>query len=102
MKRISIWLLLFLTAAFLSGSCAPLEQPPPGKFLAVCKAKALEHGGKISKEEFVAEASNKQKAEQVFDACDVKKRGYLTVEELSEPQRQQMIQDVIRLTEPKK
>jgi hypothetical protein len=103
MNRIHAWLVLFLflAAAILTIGCAPLsEQGPKGEFLMVCKAKAREHGGKISKEEFIAEAKNKAQAEQVFEVCDVKKRGYLTEEELSEPQKRRMIQEVIRLTEP--
>jgi len=102
MKRFLIWLALFLSATILTANCAPLsEQPAPRRdFLAVCKAKAQEHGGKITREEFLGEALNKEQAEKVFDACDVKNHGYLTEEELFEPQKQKMIQEVIRLTEP--
>ncbi len=101
MNRIHAWLILFLGAAILASGCAPLNgQAPKEEFLMVCKAKAREHGGKISKQEFIAEARDKKQAEQIFEACDVKKHGYLTEEELFEPQKRRMIQEVIRLTEP--
>lgn len=101
MKGFSRWFLLLLAAALLAGGCAPLEQPVRSDFLAVCKARAQEHGGKITKQEFLAEAKNKEKADQVFEACDTQRRGYLTEEELFEPQKRQMIKEVIRLTEPR-
>ncbi len=101
MKRI-LWLVpLILAAVILAGGCAPLGPPPPrADFLAVCKAVAQEHGGKVTKQEFLAQAQNKAQAEKIFNDCDVYHRGYLTKEELEEPQKRQMIQEVIRLTEP--
>jgi hypothetical protein len=45
-------------------------------------------------------ALDKQTAEKVFNECDTSQSGYLTEEELTEPQKQRMIQEVIRLTEP--
>ncbi len=101
MKKTFIWVPLFLSAMILAGGCAPLpEQGPKRDFLAICKAKAEAHGGKISKQEFMADALNKEQAEKVFQACDTEQRGYLTEKELFEPQRKRMIQSVIRLTEP--
>jgi hypothetical protein len=102
MNRTRRWFLLFLGVALLACSCAPLsEQGPQGEFLKVCKAKAQAAGGKITKQEFVAEAMDKAQAEQIFDACDVNRRGYLTEEEMWDPQRQRMMQSVIRLTGPR-
>ncbi len=100
MKRQQRWWLVGLAAALLAGGCAPLEQPVRSDFLAVCKATAQEHGGKITKEEFLAQAQNKEKAGQIFEACDTEHHGYLTEQELNAPQKQRMMQEVIRLTSP--
>jgi hypothetical protein len=90
-----------LAAAILAGGCAPLDgQLSGGEFHRLCQALAQEHGGRISKQDFLAAAKDKEQAEKIFNTCDTKHRGYLTEADLSEPQKQRMIQEVIRLTEP--
>ena len=101
MKRILRLLPLFLASAILAGGCAPLDgQPSGGEFHRLCQAIARDHGGQISKQDFLAAAKDKEQAEKVFNSCDTRQRGYLTEADLSEPQKQRMIREVIRLTEP--
>lgn len=86
MKRLKLMLwsmALVVAAALLMAGCATTQdQGSKAEKDALCAALDLNHDGKITKEEFVARAADKNKAAEIFDKCDSGKKGYLTYEEV--------------------
>jgi hypothetical protein len=82
---------LFTAVTALLAGCAPLhEQQAPmsqqalkSEFRSLCNTIAKSGGGfKITKDEFLAAAKDKEKAEKAFNMCDVKKQGFITEEDV--------------------
>ena len=70
-------------AALLTTGCAtPQNQKAHAERDALCAALDANHDGKITKEEFVARATDKNKAAEIFDTCDSGKKGYLTYDDV--------------------
>ena len=100
-------MIVFLLAVGLLVNCCETTAPTPSastlassNFAGLCRGIASKHGGKITKEELLAEAKNKDEASvlgALYDMCDVEQKGYITTDELSRSRR---LQDVIRLTTP--
>jgi Ca2+-binding EF-hand superfamily protein len=102
------YLKLFLVVVFLAVSACAGAPPAPSsgdasltrsEFRALCRALGAEDG-KLSREQFIAQAKDKKAAAELFDACDTKKKGYLTEEDVRPDYLQNLKQQVIRLTEP--
>jgi Ca2+-binding EF-hand superfamily protein len=94
-------LVLVWTLGLLLSACAstsPQTQASGGNFAALCRNIDTNHDGKISREEFLAAAKNKEEAATIFDMCDVEKQGSITYEQAY---REDMLQEVIRLTTPR-
>jgi Ca2+-binding EF-hand superfamily protein len=71
--------LALLLAALLMGGCATTEEKKAqAERDALCASLDLNRDGKITKEEFVARATDKNKAAEIFDKCDSGKKGFLT------------------------
>ena len=95
-------LVLILTLALQLSSCAsttPQMQTSGGNFAALCRNIDANHDGKISREEFLAAAKNKEEAATIFDMCDVDKQGSVTYDQAS---RDNMLQEVIRISSPRR
>jgi hypothetical protein len=76
-------LALAAAAALLMTGCATTPVPGPmAENDALCSYLDTNHDGKITKEEFVARATDKDKASKIFDKCDSGQKGYLTYEEV--------------------
>lgn len=94
--------IFFIIATILVYGCASTnEQITRSDFRAICQAVSPKGGGKISKQDFLAAAKDKEKAEEVFLMCDVNKDNYLTENEVWEREKVKMMQNVLRLTEPR-
>ncbi len=96
------WILVSLLAmGLLVNSCATTTQETTSsKFVGMCQAIGLQHGGKITKADLMAAAKNKEEADTLaalYDLCDVERKGYVTSDELARSNR---LQQVIRLTTP--
>jgi Ca2+-binding EF-hand superfamily protein len=96
------WILvLVLTMGLLVNSCATTTQETTSSnFANLCRNIAATHGGRITKEELLATAKNKDEAAtmaSLYDLCDVEHKGYITPDELAQSNR---LQQVIRLTTP--
>ncbi len=95
-------LFLILTWGLLLSACAsttPQTQTSQGNFGALCQNIDTNHDGKISREELLAAAKNKEEAATIFDMCDVEKQGSVTYDQASSNNK---LQEVIRLTTPKR
>jgi len=71
-----------LAVSLMIGCATTQDQEAKAKTAALCSALDVDHNGKISKEEFMAQASDKNKALEVYNKCDVSNKGYLTYEEV--------------------
>ena len=91
----------FLVAAALLAGCGSLDEQraPRSEYRALCNDIAKGGGGKITKEQFLAAAKDKEQAERTFQACDVNNKGYITEEDVSNPQKMRMLQQAIRAGE---
>jgi Ca2+-binding EF-hand superfamily protein len=70
-------------AALLMTGCATTEDKQAQTDRdALCAGLDANRDGKITKEEFVARATDKNKAAEIFDKCDSAKQGYLTYDEV--------------------
>ena len=77
--RIALALLL---AALLMAGCATTEDKQAQSDRdALCAVLDTDKDGKITKEEFMAKATDKAKALEVYEKCDTSKKGYLTYDE---------------------
>jgi EF hand len=81
--RSGILALATLLAALLMAGCAtPQDTQAQAHRNALCAVLDTNHDGKISKEEFMAQTSDKAKGLEVFEKCDTDKKGYLTYDEI--------------------
>ena len=70
-------------AALLVAGCATTEdKQAQADRDNLCANLDVNHDGKITKEEFVARATDKNKAAEIFDKCDSGKKGYLTYDDV--------------------
>jgi Ca2+-binding EF-hand superfamily protein len=76
--------IVFLTmlAALLTGCASTQEQAMNPETQALCANLDTNHDGKITKEEFMARATDKNKALEVFQKCDTGNKGYLSYNEV--------------------
>lgn len=83
MKRYAgkIALALLLVAFLLAGCATPQDKQAQADKEALCAALDTDKDGKITKEEFMAKATDKAKALEVYEKCDTSKKGYLTYDE---------------------
>jgi hypothetical protein len=81
--KLMFWRIAMVVAALLMPGCATTQdQGSKADKDALCSALDVNHDGKITKEEFVARAADKNKASEIFDKCDSGKQGYLTYDEV--------------------
>jgi Ca2+-binding EF-hand superfamily protein len=71
-----------LAALLMAGCATPQEKQAQTDRDALCAALDTDKDGKITKEEFVARATDKNKAAEIFDKCDSSKKGYLTYDDV--------------------
>jgi hypothetical protein len=95
LKRVTLFSLL--AAILLNGCAASPPSAARSDFAEMCQALGITNG-KISKEEFVAGAKDKQEAEKLFDMCEKNRQGYLTVEEAE--RQNWAIREMFKLTPP--
>ena len=82
LKRVA---LISLLAVILITGCAASPEPVTrSDFEELCQALG-KTDGKISKEDLLAAAQNKKRAEKIFDLCEKNKEGLLTVDEAERP-----------------
>ena len=75
--------LVFMLAALLMAGCAtPQDKQAQAEKDALCSVLDTNRDGKISKEEFIAKTSDKNKGLEVFQKCDVGNKGHLTYDEI--------------------
>ena len=75
--------LVFMLAALLMAGCAtPQDKQAQAEKDALCSALDTNRDGKISKEEFMARVTDKNKGLEVFQKCDVGNKGHLTYDEI--------------------
>jgi Ca2+-binding EF-hand superfamily protein len=93
------WILVLILAMGLLVNCCATttQEATPENFPALCRNIDTNHDGKITKEELLAAAKNKEEAASLYDLCDVQKKGHVSYDELSQSNR---LQQVIRLTTP--
>jgi Ca2+-binding EF-hand superfamily protein len=77
-----IALALWLAALLLAGCATPQDKQAQADRDALCAALDTDKDGKITQEEFIAQATDKAKALEVFEKCDSGKKGYLTYNEV--------------------
>ena len=70
-----------LAALLVSGCATPQDQKAQAERDALCSSLDANRDGKITKEEFMARATDKNKASEVFEKCDSGKKGYLTYDD---------------------
>ena len=76
-----IALALLLAALLVAGCATPQDKQAQADRDAFCAVLDTNEDGKITKEEFMAKATDKAKALEVFEKCDTGKKGYLTYDE---------------------
>ena len=75
--------LVFMLAALLMAGCAtPQDTQAQAEKDALCSILDTNRDGKISKEEFMARVTDKNKGLEVFQKCDVGNKGHLTYDEI--------------------
>jgi len=83
--------------------CAPISPAPTdasrAEFRQLCKAVGAE-GGKLDKQQFLAQAKDKDAAAKLFDACDANQDGLVTEEEARPDYLDSLKGQAIRLTTP--
>jgi hypothetical protein len=100
--QINLVRLVFLTvlAALVMTGCATTQETKMNADdRALCAALDTNHDGKITKEEFMAQATDKGKALEVFQKCDTGKKGYLNYDEITS-QRFMLPPELIITTPP--
>jgi len=95
-------IILFTVAAILMNGCAsPDDQQSKKEYYSICNVIAKSGGGKISKEEFMAAAKDKEQATEVYKMCDPNNTGYITEDVATDATKMRRMQQVIRMTEPR-
>lgn len=93
-------ILALLTCALACASPAPGPTAVSrSEFRSLCRAMGAE-GGKLSREQFLAQSKDKAAAAQLFDACDTENKGYLTEEDVKPDYIDSLKGQAMRLTEP--
>ncbi len=77
-----IALALWLAALWVAGCVTPEERKAQADKEALCAGLDTNQDGRITKEEFIAQTSDKAKGLEVFEKCDKERKGYLTYDEL--------------------
>jgi Ca2+-binding EF-hand superfamily protein len=95
-----IVLALLLAALLMPGCATPQENQAQSDRDALCAALDTNHDGKITKEEFLANATDKNKAAEIFDKCDSGKKGYLTYDDVW-AQRTMLPPEISMMTPPR-
>jgi hypothetical protein len=73
----------FGLAALLAAGCATAEDKKArADHDALCSVLDTNHDRKITKEEFMAQTSDKAKGLEVYEKCDTQKKGHLTYDEV--------------------
>ncbi|MGA9756375.1 MAG: EF-hand domain-containing protein [Desulfobaccales bacterium] len=91
-------LALGLAVLVMSGCASTQEQKAQMDNQELCAVLDTNHDGKITKEAFMARATDKNQALEVFQKCDTGNKGYLTYDELIN--RRYMIPPEIYMTPP--
>lgn len=81
-KLVSLGLVPMLAVFLVMGCATTQDEKSRAETAALCSALDVNHTGKISKEEFMARATDKNKALEVYNKCDVSNKGYLTYDEV--------------------
>jgi Ca2+-binding EF-hand superfamily protein len=76
-----IALALLLVALLMAGCATPQDKQAQTDRDALCAVLDTNKDGRITKEEFMAKATDKAKALEVYEKCDTSKKGYLTYDE---------------------
>jgi hypothetical protein len=86
MKRglLSMVLLAGIVASLITG-CATTQDKQMAADRNLCAVLDTNKDGRISQEEFMARATDKDKALEVFQKCDTGHKGYLTYDEFNAP-----------------
>ena len=99
---------LFVAALSLTWGCgggpetiAAKQPSASAEFQRLCRAVGAE-GGKISREQFLAQAKDQETAARLFDACDVNQDALITENEVRPERLESLQRQVIRLTSPKR
>jgi hypothetical protein len=91
---------LFLALVCAGGPSTATAQTSSGSdFANLCRAVGAKEG-KISREQFLAKAKDKDAAAQLFDACDTNRDKIITVEEATPKNMEGLKNQAIRLTTP--
>lgn len=101
----TIFLALALSAGllWLGGCGGKAGAPAPSvsaEFQRLCRAVGA-RDGKISRDQFLAQARDRETAARLFDACDLNRDAFVTQEEVGFEQVESLQRQVIRLTSPK-
>jgi hypothetical protein len=90
--------LSMLAALVMTGCASTQQQAMTPADRALCAALDTNHDGRITKDEFMARATDKNKALEVFQKCDTGNKGYLSYNEVVT--RRWMIPPEITMTPP--
>ena len=99
---------LIMMAAFIlawgcgGGTKTTTQKAPPSTsndFALLCRAVGAE-GGQIAREQFIAQAKDKEAAAKLFDACDANQDRMLSEAEAKPERMDELKREVIRLTTP--
>ena len=74
--------LAVLAALVMSGCAITQEKKMSAEDLALCAALDKDGDRRITKEEFMARVTDKNKGLKVFEKCDLDRKGYLTYDEI--------------------
>jgi len=77
-----IALALWLAALLMAGCATPQDKQAQADRNALCSALDTDRDGKVTKEEFVGRATDKNQAAEIFDKCDTGKKGHLTYDDV--------------------
>jgi hypothetical protein len=80
---VSLTFLAVLAALVMIGCATTQEKKMSAEDRALCAALDTDHNGKITKDEFMARATDKKKALEVFQKCDTGNKGHLTYDEVT-------------------
>ncbi len=84
--KVRLWSLVLapvLAALVLAGCATTQDQASKEDLHALCSALDTNHDGKITKEEFMARANDKNKALEVYQNCDTGNKGFLTYNDIN-------------------
>ena len=94
-----IALATLLAALWMAGCATTEDRQAQTDRAALCSVLDTNHDGKISREEFMARTSDKNKGLEVFQKCDTGNKGYLTYDEFWS-QRQMFPPELLITTPP--